>query len=55
MDKKKTSNDLKEVNRTRARVGLKKITPIERRCLRCDKKFTSYGANHRMCGCTKAE
>jgi peptide subunit release factor 1 (eRF1) len=54
-DKKQAQKDLKEINKARKLVGLKPIEPTKRKCLRCDKEFISYGANHRMCGCTKSE
>ena len=55
MNKVKMMPDSKErfveTNRFRVSMGLRPITPKLRYCLSCNKKFESFGANHRLCGC----
>jgi hypothetical protein len=44
---------LEVMNKFREAVGMRKLEPMTRQCLRCGKTFMSYSLNNRMCGCAR--
>jgi Zn finger protein HypA/HybF involved in hydrogenase expression len=42
-------NQLRAINETRRNVGMKELEKVERQCLRCDFKFTSWQRDVRLC------
>lgn len=50
-----TKNKLKEINAFRRQMGMHDIKAIKKRCLRCDKSFTSFSRGQHMCGCIRED
>ena len=42
-------NDLELLNEIRKVAGLPPVVPKERKCLKCNVRFSSTGAHHRLC------
>jgi|TARA_Y100000310_G_scaffold279894_2_gene299297 hypothetical protein len=44
----------KDINNARQEIGMPKVVIKKRKCLKCDKKFKSFGVWNRLCdSCTK--
>ena len=41
--------EIKNINKCRSRVGMKKLNIKKRKCLKCNKRFESEGNHNRIC------